>query len=290
MRPIIDIPVNTMLAELDAGLRRLLEPELARQGFGGVNVVFDAPTREWASALSAPTVNLFLYDLTEAGGHRTVEWGMQHVDGALRDLRPPLRLQASYAVTAWTRGVEDEHRLLSQVIGILYAHPALPAEVVEGTLAAACHDDPVETALARDRTERRADFWSAIGGQYKPSVDYGVVLPFPSGRALERGKPVRTRVVRSRLTEASTQPETRHLLTGCVVYANGDPAADCWVTLPDAGRAAITDERGEFTIDGVASGQQVCLARARDGAEGRGDIRLPGPSAELTLARRRRRS
>src|SRR3954471_17863018 len=98
MRQIIDIPVNTMLADLDGSLRRVLQPELARQGFGSVNVVFDAPTRDWASALSAPTVNLFLYDLTEARGHRTVDWQMQRTDGAARELGPPLRLRASYAV------------------------------------------------------------------------------------------------------------------------------------------------------------------------------------------------
>jgi hypothetical protein len=288
MLPILDIPVNTMLADLDAGLRRLLEPELDRQGFGGVNIVFDAPTREWAAALSAPTVNLFLYDLTEAAGHRTMDWAAERADGRLRELRPPLRLQASYAVTAWTRNVEDEHRLLSQVIGVLYAHPALPPGLVEGTLGDACGEDQLETALARDRAERRADFWTAIGGQYKPSVDFGVVLPFPSGRALERGPAVRTRVVRATLTEASIEPEARHLLTGRVRDARGAPAADCWVTLPDIGRAAVTGEQGEFAIDGVSPGSHVCLARGRDGAEGRGEIELPGPAAELTLGRRPR--
>ena len=60
MTPLLEIPINTMLADLDAALRRMLKAELGRHGFGGVNVVFDAPTRDWAATVSGPTVNLFL--------------------------------------------------------------------------------------------------------------------------------------------------------------------------------------------------------------------------------------
>ena len=53
-------------------------------------------------------------------------------------------MECSYAVTAWTQAVEDEHRLLSQVLGVLFAFPQLPADVLAGRLA--------ETAAAvRDR-------------------------------------------------------------------------------------------------------------------------------------------
>lgn len=205
----VDIPLNTMLADLDTALRQLLEAELVRHGFGAANVVFDAPTRDWAATLSAPTVSLFLYDLCEASGHRTVEWQPRRVDGTLREQRPPLRLEASYAVTAFTQRVEDEHRLLSQVIGILYAYPALPSEVLSGTLLDVCGDDPPETALAQARAERRVEFWSAIGGQYKPSVDYSVVVPFPSGRSVERGTPVKTRLLRAQVNDASVEEQDR---------------------------------------------------------------------------------
>ena len=209
MTAIVEIPLNTMLADLDAALRRLLKAELARHGFGAANVVFEAPTREWAATLSAPTVSLFLYDLCEATGQRTVEWRPQRVDGALRELRPPLQLEASYAVTAFTQGVEDEHRLLSQVIGILYAHPSLPVDVLSGTLLEVCGDDPPETAVAQARPERRIEFWSAIGGQYKPSVDFSVIVPFPSGRSVERGAPVQTRLLRSQVQGGEVEQHDR---------------------------------------------------------------------------------
>ena len=77
MALVVDVPLNTMLADLDETLRVLLKRELARHGVDGVEVAFDAPARDWSSQLSGPTVNLFLYDLREShefrhdGGGRT---------------------------------------------------------------------------------------------------------------------------------------------------------------------------------------------------------------------------
>jgi len=119
----ISVPLNTMLADLDESLRGLLKRELGRHGFDGVEVVFDAPTKEWAAGLSSPTVDLFLYDLQEATEKAEREWTEERSNGRAVESRPPLRVDASYAVTAWTREVEDEHRLLSQVLAVLYAYP-----------------------------------------------------------------------------------------------------------------------------------------------------------------------
>ncbi len=66
MSPIVDVPLNTAIADLDEGLRSLLRSDLRRHGFDGVEISFDAPSREWAGKLTGPAVNLFLYDLREA--------------------------------------------------------------------------------------------------------------------------------------------------------------------------------------------------------------------------------
>ena len=183
MPAIVDIPLNTMLADLDAALRRLLKAELARHGFGAANVVFEAPTRDWAATLSAPTVSLFLYDLCEAAGHRTVEWQPQRVNGGLREQRPPLRFEASYAVTAFTQGVEDEHRLLSQVIGILYAHPALPCGSAVGH------------AAERLRRRPAGDRGGAGARGTARRVLVGDRRPVQALRGLQRRRPVPVRAV-----------------------------------------------------------------------------------------------
>ena len=38
----VDVPLNTMLADLDETLRNLLRSELERHGFEGVDIAFDA--------------------------------------------------------------------------------------------------------------------------------------------------------------------------------------------------------------------------------------------------------
>src|SRR5262249_34687396 len=107
MTPTILVPLNTMLADLDESLRTLLK----RHGFDGVEIVFDAPARDWAAMLTSPTVNLFLYNLREASRPRATDWAEQEANGRTTNVRPPLRVDAAFAVTAWTRAVEDEHRL-----------------------------------------------------------------------------------------------------------------------------------------------------------------------------------
>ena len=73
----VEVPLNTMLADLDETLRNLLRDELEKHGFEGVDIQFDAPSRDWSGQLSKPTVNLFLYDLREAESLRQSEWTPQ---------------------------------------------------------------------------------------------------------------------------------------------------------------------------------------------------------------------
>ena len=71
----VDVPLNTMLADLDETLRGMLKGELGRHGFEGIEIAFEAPTREWSGQLSAPAVSLFLYDHT---GQRPRAAGEEH--------------------------------------------------------------------------------------------------------------------------------------------------------------------------------------------------------------------
>jgi hypothetical protein len=290
MAPRIDVPLNTLLADLDESLRALLRRELGPHGFGGVSVAFEAPARSWSATLSAPTVNLFLYDLREATKRRSATWAERQEPDGRHSLRPPLRLEVSYAVTAWTRTVEDEHRLLSQVLGILYAYPLVPGDVLSGTLGNGSQDAPLETRVGQ-RGDGRPDFWGSIGGEYKASVDYSVLVSCPSGTALKRGPAVRTRTVRtSRMDAPARPPEVRHRCAGMVIERGGDPLADAWVALPQAGRLATTGRDGAFAFDGVAEGEHACVVRTADGREVEGRLRAPGDGLELRLAAGRRRA
>src|SRR5689334_14341261 len=122
MGVVVEVPSNTALADLDDALRRLLRRELDRHGFETVEIAFDAPTSDWAAKLITPTLDLFLYDLRESGADVERTPHDRQVHGATVTAPPPLRLEATYSVTAWAQAVEDEHRLLSQTLAILFSH------------------------------------------------------------------------------------------------------------------------------------------------------------------------
>jgi Pvc16 N-terminal domain/Carboxypeptidase regulatory-like domain len=285
----VHVPLNTMLADLDEALRVLLKRELERHGFDGVEIAFEAPAKEWSATLSTPTVNLFLYDLREAADKRPIDWRPRNGADGIRELRPPLRMQASYAVTAWTRAVQDEHRLLSQVLAVLYAHPTIPDGVLNGTLAGQDHERfPLETSIGQARGDK-SDFWSAVGGQYKASLDYVVLMACESGTALERGPEVRTQTIRLGTDAGRGTMAELHRVGGLVLDGDGAPVADAWVTLPDSGRFTASDSAGRFRFDRLTAGTYRCVARSADGREAEAELVVPGSGADLALRSARRR-
>ena len=278
------IPLNTMLADLDESLKALMGTELGRHGFELVQIAFDAPTKEWASTLSAPTLSLFLYDIRETKDHRPADWeARQEDDGRRFELRPPLRVDVAYAVTAWTRNVEDEHRMLSQALAILFAYPVLPRDELTGSLRNGSQRFPLNTRVARERSDGGSNFWTAVGGQYKASLDYVVTLACEPGSRIERGPEVRTQTLRTQRTGADQTREEAHRFGGMVRDETGAPVAGAWVALPDSGRFAPTDARGYFLIEHVPEGTQRMVVRGPDGAEQEAKIEVPGSRVDIVL-------
>lgn len=290
MALLVDVPLNTMLADLDETLRTLLQRELERHGFDGAEIAFDAPAREWSGQLSSPTVNLFLYDLRESQEGRPTEWSHDRSNGRARDVRPPMMMECSYAVTAWTKAVEDEHRLLSQVLAVLFAFPTLPLDAMPPRLQGLAQRFPLEGRIAQPKADGKADFWNAVGGQYKASLDYVATIACEAGTTLERGPEVRTQTLRPRLADgpASTITEM-HRFGGTVADTAGAPVAGAWVALPDLGLLATSNPDGRFIFNRVASGTHTVVARTRDGDEAKAEVQVPGTRADLVVGSSRRR-
>ncbi len=180
-----------MIHEVDEALRRLVRGE-ALAG-SDVDVVLDAPTKDWAARRNAPTVNLYLYDIREDLRRR--ERGLINeydADGAVTSRHmPPRHVKLSYLLTAWTQRPEDEHRLLSSLLFCLLGYESLPAGLLEGPLAALALPVPMTVALPPPEDRAFADVWSALGGELKPSLDVVVSAPVDAGKRYPAGPPVR---------------------------------------------------------------------------------------------------
>ncbi|MFP8905379.1 DUF4255 domain-containing protein [Streptomyces atacamensis] len=166
-----------MIHEVDEGLRRLLGESGLESS--GVEIVFDAPTRDWAARRSAPTVCVFLYDIREDATRRGSGAGEVYgEDGRLVARRtPPRWFELTYLVTAWASRPQDEHRLLSQVLACLVATDTLPARLLTGTLAELGLTVGLDTAGAGLDAPAASDVWSALGGELKASL--GVLVRAP---------------------------------------------------------------------------------------------------------------
>jgi hypothetical protein len=284
MALVVTVPLNTMLADLDETLRSLLKRELERHGFDGVEVAFDAPAREWSGQLSSPTVNLFLYDVRESHEGRPSDWEQHRGNGKAVDVRPPMMMECSYAVTSWTQAVEDEHRLLSQVLSVLFNFPSLPIDAMPGRLQGLADRFPIEGRIGQPKADGKADFWNAVGGQYKASLDYVVTIACESGTKLERGPEVRTQTISQRLSDGPARTITEmHRFGGTVADKDGQPVAGAWVAMPDLGILATSDQDGRFIFNRVGQGEHTIVARTRDGGEAEAKVQVPGKKADLVV-------
>ncbi|WP_030059308.1 MULTISPECIES: DUF4255 domain-containing protein [Streptomyces] len=178
-----------MIHEVDEALRLLLaEAGLPERG---VEVAFDAPTRDFTARRTAPTVSVFLYGIREETGRRQAGTVAEHdADGMVVGHRAaPRWFELAYLVTVWTNRPQDEHRLLAEVLQCLTAVDALPARVLTGTLAEQGLTVGLDIAGRDTGLPSVSDVWSALGGELRPSIDLRLLAPLPGGRT-PAGPPV----------------------------------------------------------------------------------------------------
>ena len=180
-----------MIHDVDSALRALI----LREGLDGADadVVFDAPTKDWAARRNAPTVDVYLYDIREDLRRRERGMVNEYDDEGRRVVArrlPPRHFKLSYLITAWTQRPVDAHRLLSALLACFLRHDAVPVDLLGGPLAALGLPVPLSVALPPPEDRSFADVWSALGGELKPSLDIVVSVPTDTGQRHEVGPPV----------------------------------------------------------------------------------------------------
>lgn len=179
-----------VIHEVDALLRDLIESEVNDNG-ERIEVAFEAPDKDWAARRTAPTVDVYLYDVRRDTtrnefGSVVVREDNGRISGKQRT---PQWFRLAYLVTAWTQRPEDEHRLLSSLIQCFIRHESL-AVPDEGALAQLGSPLPLGVALPPPQDRSLSDVWSALGGDLKPSIDVVVIAPMIPDNVDEVGPPV----------------------------------------------------------------------------------------------------
>ncbi|WP_369382385.1 DUF4255 domain-containing protein [Streptomyces sp. cg36] len=179
-----------MIHEVDEVLKGLLGGGVLAGS--GIDISFEAPTRDWAARRNAPVINTYLYDIREDVERRQRGRMPVHDERnvVVRRRRPPRWFRLSYLVTAWTKTPQDEHRLLSAALATLLSRELVPSAELPGPLAALGLSIPVSVAGTQTESRSLAEIWSALGGELKPSLDLVVTVPFPAHPEYDAGPPV----------------------------------------------------------------------------------------------------
>jgi hypothetical protein len=174
-----------VIHEVDETLRSIVRRDVINGS--DVEVVFDAPTKDWASRRNTPTIDIYLYDIREDTKRRqagTID--VRDEEGRITGKRTMPRVyKLSYLITAWTQRPEDEHRLLSSMLACFLRNDRIPIDWLTGSLAENAWPLDVTIGLPPPEDRALSDVWSALGGELKPSLDLVITTPVDVERFVE---------------------------------------------------------------------------------------------------------
>ena len=170
-----------MIDDLDRTVEELLRRELPPALVEQVAISFATPDGEFPpTSVTLPAIDLFLYDIRENLELRAPGWIVERTANGATRRRAPVRVDCSYLITAWssessTTRALDEHRLLSEVMKALLRHPTLPDVLLQGSLQG--QEPPLpSSSLQPGRLQSQGEFWQAMGGKPKASLNYTVTI------------------------------------------------------------------------------------------------------------------
>jgi len=170
-----------VIRDLDATIAQLLLTGApVGSALASAQISFDLPDADWRSALAHSAVNCYLYDIHENLEMRTHEPLLVRNGQLAARVRPPVRVDCAYCITAWslatTDAVLEEHDLLDQVLLVLLQNPTIPASVLQGSLVGQIPPYPSVIASMDGVVKNHPEFWTALNQKLKPSLSYVITL------------------------------------------------------------------------------------------------------------------
>jgi hypothetical protein len=288
-----------VISELDETIRQILVREGGLDS-SAIDVSFEIPTREWSAGIAKPTINCYLFDIRQNSEYAPPPTSERRSPGGqVLNRRPPLRVDLTYIVTAWTRQVEDEHRLLWYVLTTLMRFPVLPTDQLQGALRE--HSSQITTNIVRSDGVLKSpgEFWTALSNTIKPSLTFGVTLAaeydsIPAGppvlsRQLETTRPAPEREAAG----LGLAPPRSNVLVGTAVAvgarlstSSGAPLAGAEVRIEGRAATLTTDAEGRFVIDRARDGVYTLMITPAGGTAQPASISVPSGSYDIVVDQR----
>jgi hypothetical protein len=203
------MPLSALENVLQAWLREQL-PLPADVG----DISFDSPDATWSTALTRPTVNLFLFDIARAAQPSLPVPPRRDQSGTLVQDRPAPCVSFSYLLSTWGGGVREEHRLLGDAVRAVLRTPALSPEPESQELVG-----PIQISLSEANEVRARELWSGLGGRLRAGMVLVAMTAVPLGRPVPRPTSVQT--VTAEVASMTTGGRT---VISTILEADADPA------------------------------------------------------------------
>jgi hypothetical protein len=166
------VPLSALENTLQAWLREQLP---LSEDVGDVS--FESPEGAWATSVTRPTVNLFLFEIARAAQQPVAVPPRRDSTGTLVRDQPAPAVSFCYLLSTWGGGVREEHRLLGDAVRAVLRTPFLVGGPQSVDLVG-----PVQLALAVPGQVRSRDLWVGLGERLRASL----VLTATTAVALDR--------------------------------------------------------------------------------------------------------
>jgi uncharacterized protein DUF4255 len=271
-----------MIRDLDASLRKMIQGE-ARPGseLAGATLSFAVPDKDWRNQGSGLELDIYLYRVMDNRELRSnARRPTLNDDGTITSEPFPARVECSYIISAWNKASEfpglakedQEHRLLSQTLYVLWRNPEIPAKYLQGLLANAEIAPPLLAAESEDMAAK-PDFWSGLETYARPAITCRVTIAL--GLDNEVTAPQATTLLGTLMPT-----DELNIIAGVIRNAafpdRTVPAA--WIQLDGSPRTYVSDGDGRYIIDRIAMGPHTLKVRAVGFFEANRAIQVPDPS------------
>lgn len=254
-----------MFDALDETLKKLLIQEIPVKK-NEIDIVFDQPNSEWSARVSKPTLNVYLYEISENRSLRGSEQLVKRPlpDGNVEIRRNPVRVDLYYLVTAWSKNEQDQHHLLGLTLIALLRNPFLPPEVFVEGMAPQSILAPLSVVQADD-SKNWGEFWNTLGNKYHPGLTLKVTLTIDPYRPVIAPQVNTTEVnIQQSDTARTTKSEAgRYWMVGGEIKSGKyDPSA---LTLTwEEKNLTLEIDQGRFAIRKIPQGDFHLCVRLGD--------------------------
>jgi hypothetical protein len=251
-----------MFQDLDSTLQHILDYATAPLDLRNADVSFITPDKNFSP--NTATLNLFLFSVTENREQRDPEPIIEMDNtGAFVRRKPPIRVDCTYLVTAWSHlngslKIQEEHKLLALALAWISRYTFIPDWMLQGSLTTQPVPPPVKTAQVEERINL-SEFWNALGIAPRAAFTVTVTISMELNVSIFEGEPVVTKEIK---IHKLTAPETlgpllidQFEIAGTVSdSALHTPIKNAVVTIVELGWTFTTLDDGHFTFSILEAG------------------------------------